>query len=945
MPRFVGRVAELAVLSQALAAGSVLVLIEGEAGVGKTRLLREMLADHEPGAALVAECPPFRQPQTLAPVIDAVRNAAGPGAGRVAGLGLSALGGALRPLLPEWAAELPAALEPAEDATAARHRVFRALAEVLAGLEVGMLVVEDAHWADDATLEFLLFLSSGRTSGLSLVVTCRPEDVPADSLLRRLGSRRSSLGSEVRIGLGPLDEAQTAELVSAMLSGKPVTAQFARFLFERTDGVPLAVEESLRLMVDRDDLVWRRGELVRRRLSQIAVPVTIRDAVLERVQRLSDRAQQVLRAVAVLGSAAPADVIREVSGLEPAQVQAGLCEALDCGLLIEDDRGRAGFRHVLHGQVVYEAIPAPARRMMHLRAGEALTSAPAGELAQHFRNAGDNQRWARYAEQGADLAIAVGDQATTDRLLFDVIIHTRQPAAAIAGLAGKISFAVFPGGNMARELAVALLASLSAGDVPRSEEGAVRFQVARVRMSSDDYTAARADLEVAARYLPAGSVDATVAMIKLGWPYGSLCPAAEHLHWLRRAAEIPMPADPAQRLRLLVERVTALLALGEESGWAEAARIPADTDSELTAYQVVRGAGNIAATAIMWGRYDEAGRRVASALRLAEQYGYQRLHDVSLTTRAHLDWLTGEWAGLAQLATRLAGQDDLQPNARAEATMILGMLHAARGQVKQARECLTSALSHAREHGTSHSSAAALARLSLAEGDAAQALRLTAEPVDAIARKGVWIWATEVAPVRVAALVAAGQADEAAGLAAAMGRGLRGRRAPAPRAALLLCRAMLAGNAGSFGRAAQAWEALPRPYDALLAREQQAHRMLGDRDHEQGVELLTGTAKAFAALGAVADAERTVRTLRGHGIVVRPHRSGRPRHAGLSPRELDVVRLLATGRTDKEIAESLFLSPKTVATHMDSARRKLSVPSRTGLVVAVLEAGLIDTPR
>src|SRR5258708_5287254 len=159
-PGFVGREAELAGLARALADPGAVVLVEGEAGIGKTRLLREYLATPSGRAhhALVATCPPFRQPCTLGPVVEAV----GQATETVTGLRLSALAGALRPLFPEWAGDLPPALEPAGDATAARHRLFRALAELLGRLEAAMLRVEDGHWADEGTLGFLLFPASRR---------------------------------------------------------------------------------------------------------------------------------------------------------------------------------------------------------------------------------------------------------------------------------------------------------------------------------------------------------------------------------------------------------------------------------------------------------------------------------------------------------------------------------------------------------------------------------------------------------------------------------------------------------------------------------------------------------------------------------------------------------------------------------------------------------------
>ena len=106
-------------------------------------------------------CPPFRQPCTLGPMTDALRQTAGD----IAVMPLSPLAGALRPLIPEWAAVLPPSPEPLEDPGAARYRVYRALAELLVCLRVRLLVTEDVHWADEATLEFLLFLVARQPNG------------------------------------------------------------------------------------------------------------------------------------------------------------------------------------------------------------------------------------------------------------------------------------------------------------------------------------------------------------------------------------------------------------------------------------------------------------------------------------------------------------------------------------------------------------------------------------------------------------------------------------------------------------------------------------------------------------------------------------------------------------------------------------------------------------
>jgi predicted ATPase len=195
-PRLVDRDTETATLAATLARPGALVLVEGEAGVGKSRLVREFLASAaaSPHKALIADCPPVRQPFTLGPVIDALRQAT-PG---VRDLSLTPLAGTLRPLFPEWADGLPPSPDALDDATAARHRLFRALAELLDRLRVTVLVLEDAHWADEVTLEFLLFLAAGQRQRLGLVITYRPDDVPA--LLRRLSSRLPAGGTRDQTG-------------------------------------------------------------------------------------------------------------------------------------------------------------------------------------------------------------------------------------------------------------------------------------------------------------------------------------------------------------------------------------------------------------------------------------------------------------------------------------------------------------------------------------------------------------------------------------------------------------------------------------------------------------------------------------------------------------------------------------------------------------------------
>jgi len=246
--------------------------------------------------------------------------------------------------------------------------------------------------------------------------------------------------------------------------------------------------------------------------------------------------------------------------------------------------------------------------------------------------------------------------------------------------------------------------------------------------------------------------------------------------------------------------------------------------------------------------------------------------------------------------------------------------------------------------------AGALARLLLADGRIREALRITDEPCSIVARKGTWIWASELAPARVDALLRAGRLGEAADLTEAFAQGLGDLPAPAPCSALALCRAILAEGqseqglaAALFAQASAALDALPRPYDALLARERQASCLVAAGQREDGLTLLREVFRDLSTLGARSDAGRVMRTLAGHGVQVRrPWWGGRKGYGDqLSPRELEVVRLIIVGRSNREIAQALSRSPKTVDMQLGSAMRKLGVSTRTALAVRAIEADVI----
>jgi DNA-binding CsgD family transcriptional regulator/tetratricopeptide (TPR) repeat protein len=848
-----------------------------------------------------------------------------------------------------------------EDPRAAQHRLFRALAELLDRLKVAVLIIEDVHWADEATLEFLLFLTTSQPQRRCLLVTYRPEDVPDSSLLRRLSSRLPAGTACERISLGPLDVPEIADLVSSMLPGGRSSPEFASFLRIHTDGLPLAVEESVRLLFDRRDLRRQGGEWVRRHLDALVVPPTVRDAVLERAGRLGSPAQSVLQAAAVLAVPSAEPVLLAVSALETDASDRALTGCLECGLLTDDGPSGAGlisFRHALASLAVYEAMPAHQRRQMHLRAARALENQhtpPVAQLARHFRAAGETQPWARYAEQAADLALAACDDQAAAVLLYDLIIQGSLPASAVARLSRKIPPIALGGYAPVDTLVRHLRAVLDSGDLDPAQRADICWELGRILMDIGESAAAHAELECALPDLEHRPLDVVRAMLWLGSPGKDLLPAQVHRRWLARAtgAATGLRLAARDQLTLTASLATGLLALGEEAGWTVSAGIPEDSTAVPEVLPVAIGCLNIGAMTMLWGRYNDARRRLTAALRLADQHDYLRVREGVLATMARLDWYTGTWDGLAERAAGLVHSHDAEPQNRMEAAMVAGMLDALAGDSQAARQRLSRVLDEQTRRGTVGSlymdPVAAVARLCLADGHVEEVLALTGEPVDVIRAKGTWLWGTEVVPVRVQALVSSEQLDATSTLVSAFAEWVADRDAPASGAALAMCQAIVAQGRGEhdeaislFARAADAWQALPRPYDALLARERQANCLLAAGRFDAGLALLADVHRGLIALGAAGDAHRVERALRDYGMKPWSGWRGGRRGYGdqLSPRELEVVRLVAVGLTTREIATELCRSSDTVYTQVRSAMRKLGVPSRTALAVRAAEAGL-----
>lgn len=947
-PLLVGRERELGLLLGAALRPPAVAIVEGEAGVGKTRLVRELLdlPRLRDRRALVGYCQPLREPFPFGPVIDALRSASGAHPVRE----LGSVAGALRPLLPELSELLPPAPEPLEDARAARHRIFRAIAELLGALGPTICVLEDLHWSDESVGDLLRFLVPQLPDEFCLILTYRREDLPTSSGLPYVTSRLPPEIGRSHIRLAPLGPEDVRDLVSSILGFDGVSLDFARYLHERTLGLPFAVEEVLHLLSDRRDLLRRDGRWARRALDDIEVPAAIQDFTLGRLARLRGDARRVTQAAAVVGVPASTTLLRRVAGLSAARTASGLAEALS-RILLQETRGRFGLRHILAQRVVYESIEMPERQLLHLRAAQGLEAAEndpsLAQIAHHLKHAGEVRRWIRYAERAADLAISLSNDSAACDLLVEALSCREASPPARARMAVKLGRAAI--GSLDHSQALAALQHVLEEDgLPAGLRGEIRLFVGL--LLDNQAGQASAGLAELARALPELRRRpglAARAMSALAVPMSTTGHLADHLDWMNRAIEAAERAqDPMLKTAVLVNRATVLVHVGDPLAWRAVLDVPPEAESAEGRRQLLRASGNLAHACTCTGHYGPAETFLARALAFPAETRDPYLALSLESTGLLLDWMRGRWAGLEARSRNLADVGEDVPLVLAEAKLVLGLLQLARGEIRTA----SAQLEAAREVGSTGGSvpvvvaaAGGLARMHLARGDPGRAAEQALAAIDLVRSKGIWVWSAEVGPVAIEVLVALGRRDEAAMLTQKIADGLRGRDAPAAQAALSVCRALLVDGearakhaARAFGRAEYMWRALPRPYDAARCREIRARLVLASGE-PRGKELLLAALKEFQALGAEWDAARVRRSLRENGVL-RPWRGGRKGYGSrLSPREEEVVRLAALGRTNREIAEALVLSPRTVESHLAKGMRKIGVTSRKALATAQSE--------
>ncbi|WP_255632538.1 AAA family ATPase [Amycolatopsis sp. TNS106] len=922
----IGRAAELATLSDVVGRPPAVAFLEGEAGAGKTTLIGA-LATAVRGRNLwmaVGTCQPLPEPFPYGPLLDCLGRAGD----RVRHP--DPVTGALRGHLPELADLLPPAPPPLDRPEAERHRMFRAVCALVRALGQAVLVVEDVHWADEDTRQVLRFLLADPPPGLSLVMTYRREELPGDAPLVPVVHPPLEV-TTVHLGLRPFEEPEVRALIETM-TGAGVSESFATAVLHETGGIPFVVAETARAL--RGGLVDAKGDdaVARRLLATVDVPVLVQESLLERLNRLSEPERAVAEAAAVLGDAAPAEILTAVAGSPGVHPVVSLVRA---GVLAEGPPNRYGLRHDMARRAVYAALPGPRRRELHGAAARVLADVagwPVARLAEHCAEAGMPREWLRYSESAADVAAEANDMSAAADLLSRVVSDRDVPAEDLNRLAAKLcgyALAGLPDADVITRIEALQSDPRLVTDV----RGEVRlcFGTLLVRESRLD----RGCAEIAHAIELLGDQPERIAsgMALLSVPYLDIVTAADQREWLPRVEDLlaQLPRRPA-RTAVLATVLGGRVIVGDPAGWDRITLLPApdDLDDPAEIRHLARAHTNLA-DACSWIGHDGQGRTfLRTGLALASRAGAPYVVATAEATAARLDWLAGEWSGLAERARALIEVYSPLPHITNELNLVVGWLAAARGDWLTAEHGFHAALDI---HPTAVipvavAAAGGMAAMLLSREDTAA--RGHAERGLALLRaKGSWAWTAEIVPQAVACYLADDEIGAARQLVAEAEEGLNGIDAPSAWTALTVCRAHVAAAVGERDDAEQHYRDAQLRYDELGQRYRAA-QCADKAARVTGAEpsVFRELAVTFDALGATVDAARCRHHVRSTGTVIPSVRGRRSYGTQLSPREHDVARLLANGHTNREIAQALFISRRTVEDHVANVLRKLAAPSR-----------------
>jgi DNA-binding CsgD family transcriptional regulator len=832
-----------------------LVLVGGEAGVGKSALVEQLARDVPDARWSWGACDGLSTPRPLGPLFD------------IAGQ----LGGELAGLC---------------RARAVREELFGALLRQVSDPgTLHVVVIEDVHWADDATLDLLRFLGRRvRNAAVLLMATYRDDGSPAGHPLRaalgELGRHRTTR----RVSLAPL----SADAVRILAAGSGLEAGA---LFRLTGGNPFYVTEVIAAGL---------GE----------VPASARDAVLARAETLSRESRDLLDVAALIGTRLELRLLESAASPRSPAV-----DELTAAGLLAGDGGWLRFRHEIARLAVGQAVAPHRAQLIHariLRALQALQYDDDARLAFHAQSAADGQAVRRYAPAAARRAAELGSHreaaAQFERALRFAAAADPVTVAELADeLADELALLDrWQDAVDARERALALWRAagnrLREGDALRSLSCALQ----PLGRGPDAVAAAEAAVAILEPLGPA---------IELARAYSSLASermvTAEHAAAIGLAVRAQAIAGPLGALDVLSDAFNTQGCSVASTGGQWAGYLRRALEIALAAGlqdQAGRAYGNLYNAYAAQRQFAEGEQYFADGLAYCEEHdltahaAFLRRERVSALERA------GRWDEAVALSAELLAGAGPSPLNRIGVLRVLGIIRARRGE-PGAWECLDEAAAAAGQ--TSEPQWIVPVRLARAEAH--------------------WLQA-EARPARHEAELAHGMSAGSdaweSGEIAAWLRRTTSDRSPAGE----LAPPYRLQVEGDWAGAARSWAALGCPYEQAMAQ-------LDGAGEAPWREALT----TFDELGAAAAARITRQNMRRLGIQsipAGPQPATRAHPLGLTRREREVLDLICARQTNAEIATRLFISRKTVDHHVSAVLAKLGVPTRSAAAAQVARLGL-----
>ncbi len=985
-PLLIGRQRHIRVLErlleQALSGAGQVLVISGEAGIGKSRIVSEMKAVARSAGMRILQGTLFEPDRSLpyAALLDLFRRTFSAAEPAAIARDVGASAPELMKLLPELARSFPGMtptplLEPEQE----KRRLIETLTQCFVQLSARqplLLVIEDLHWSDETSLEALLSLS--RRVGdhpILLLMTYRSDEVHAG--LRHLLAQldRERLGGEMR--LGPLDRGEVEAMLHAIFPlQRSLPADVLDTLYRLTEGNPFFLEETLKALAVTGDLFSPDGTWARRPSDEFRIPRSIHDAVQRRVQRLTPAARELLELASVAGQRFDVALLQALTNTDERSLLRLVKELIGAQLVIEVSAEHIAFRHALTRQAIYSELLARERKSLHRSIAETIErlytarlDAHLAELAYHTYEAGLWEKALDYAQRVGERSLALyAPRAALDQF-------TRALEAA-QHLAGQPSPALYHKRGLAYE---------TLGDF---EHARADYEAAlHAAQNQDDHSAewqAMLDLGLlwAGRdYVEAGiyyrqafdlaqTMDDPLRLAqsqnRLGNWYLNVDQTVEAIRFHQEALALFQTAGYqrgiAETLDLLGMASLLNSAPLESAAYLERAvllwREIGDRQWLSSSLATLTLSGICYHTDKAFPVFQRDLASGEEALQIAREIGWYPGEAYALLVMVSCLGPRGEYGRALELGRQgLALADKIEHRQWATASRwALGAILLDLLALEEAREVLEEGWKLATAIGSRHwigCIAGLLTTTYLAQGPPVQAEAVLAEalppgtPFQSVGQRAVWCGRAELA-------LASQEPQEALRISNALlashpnaGEGQKPLRVARLRGAALAALQQVSEAKAELHSAyrlakAQGWRSLVWRLGVDLG---QCYR--AERRHAEAEQYFAAARSELESLAARVpdDHLRTTFLERAHALLPPPRpsllrRAQAGEYGGLTARELEVARLVAEGKSNRAIAEALVISERTAESHVTNILLKLNLTSRTQIAAWTIEKGL-----